>query len=494
GSEPEEPEDEEDADESYSDDDDMSWKVRRAAAKCVEALVTYRTDRLYDNYNDLGPLLIGRFKEREESVRYDVFQGYAALLRQTRLFLPDSVVNTAYTPDHPSPPFSEQKFRAFLRDELGEEQRRVFEALEKQIPQLMRAINRQLKAKNLKTRHECFVLLSHLLNAIPGALKGYFAQLTGPIQASMADKASDGNMKINTLHFVTVALNTHEPATLYPHVPVLSALITEAVKDSFYKIAAEALIAVQSLIRVQRPQVGEEQFDYKPFVPSIHDAILSKLKIADIDQEVKERTIVATGLFIATFADNLPDAQLRESLAVLLDRLRNEMTRHVTVKALNTVVVSPLRIDLSSVLPEVLPLMADFLRKNQRALRISTLTLLTSLVAKFAQGGLENSGLTRVAKEVPALISEQDLQISQLSLKFMADLISAYPDQLSDSLQALLTAVVTITQSSLLQGATLQAALSLLTALVKSPLPNKPSFEVSFAPVKMTPQERTYGT
>lgn len=62
-------------------------------------------------------------------------------------------------------------------------------------------------------------------------------------------------------------------------------------------------------------------------------------------------------------------------------------------------------------------------------------------------------------------------------MRFVTDVINAYPDQISDSLPALLSALIQLTQSSLLQGATLGAALQLFAAIVKSPLPNKPSFE-----------------
>lgn len=57
----EEDEDEEENDE-YSDDDDMSWKVRRAAAKCLESIISSRHELLPEFYKTLSPALIARFK------------------------------------------------------------------------------------------------------------------------------------------------------------------------------------------------------------------------------------------------------------------------------------------------------------------------------------------------------------------------------------------------------------------------------------------------
>lgn len=72
------------SEDEYSDDDDMSWKVRRAAAKCLAALIGSRPDLLHDFHCTLAPVLIRRFKEREENVKADVFGAYIVLLRQTR--------------------------------------------------------------------------------------------------------------------------------------------------------------------------------------------------------------------------------------------------------------------------------------------------------------------------------------------------------------------------------------------------------------------------
>ena len=51
-------------DDSYSDDDDVSWKVRRAAAKSLLAILTSRPDLLTEFYTVISPALIARFKGR----------------------------------------------------------------------------------------------------------------------------------------------------------------------------------------------------------------------------------------------------------------------------------------------------------------------------------------------------------------------------------------------------------------------------------------------
>ena len=65
----EDADDDGDDDGDYSDDEDMSWKIRRASAKILSSIIATRPDKLPDLYSSALPLLIVRFQEREESVR-----------------------------------------------------------------------------------------------------------------------------------------------------------------------------------------------------------------------------------------------------------------------------------------------------------------------------------------------------------------------------------------------------------------------------------------
>lgn len=181
-------EEEEDIDsEEYSDDDDMSWKVRRSAAKCLEAVISTRHELIEDFYNTLSPALISRFKEREENVKSDIFHAYIALLKATRprddLSNPDSM------------------------DQVP----RSITLLQDQIPQIVNCIQPLMREKSVKTRQDCFLLLRELLNALPGALSNSFEQLMPGIQYSLSDKNTTSNMKIDALGFVCCMLQTHNP-------------------------------------------------------------------------------------------------------------------------------------------------------------------------------------------------------------------------------------------------------------------------------------------
>lgn len=66
----------------YGDEEDMSWKVRRAACQLVVALVQAFPDLAPSLYGECRPVLLRRFSEREESVRLDVFAALSTLVRQ----------------------------------------------------------------------------------------------------------------------------------------------------------------------------------------------------------------------------------------------------------------------------------------------------------------------------------------------------------------------------------------------------------------------------
>lgn len=76
----------------YSDDDDISWKVRRSSSKLLAAIIGTRHELLTQLYHSVSPALVNRFKEREESVRVDVLQTFIVLLRQTYVYGGESYI------------------------------------------------------------------------------------------------------------------------------------------------------------------------------------------------------------------------------------------------------------------------------------------------------------------------------------------------------------------------------------------------------------------
>ncbi|XP_069499560.1 cullin-associated NEDD8-dissociated protein 1-like isoform X2 [Ambystoma mexicanum] len=432
-----------DSDDEYSDDDDMSWKVRRSAVRCLEALLSTRHDMLQEFYKTVSPVLINRFKEREENVKADVFCAYITLLKQTR---------------------PAQRCHA-ASDTTGKGDASIT-MLHNQVPSIVKALYKQFRDKRIKSRQGCFSLLTELANVLPGCLADHIPVLVPGILFSLTDKSSSSNMRIDTLSFLHVILCNHPPEVFHPHIGALLPPVVACITDPFYKITSEALLVTQQLVKVIRPLDKPLAFDSKPYVPELFASTLKRLKAADIDQEVKERAIACMGQIVCNLGDHL-GADLQPTLKIFLERLKNEITRLATVKALTLIACSPLKIDLQPILGEGVPILASFLRKNQRALKLSSLTALDILIKNYSDS-LKPAMIEAVLTELPPLIGESDMHISQVSIVMLTSLATVHPSSLSKMSGSILLELFHLVHSPLLQGGVLSAILDFFRALVLS--------------------------
>lgn len=281
---------------------------------------------------------------------------------------------------------------------------------------------------------------------------------------SLNDKSSSSNLKIDALSCLYVILCNHQPQVFHPHVQALVPPVVACVGDPFYKITSEALLVTQQLVKVIRPLETPDAFDASPYIGDLFACTIKRLKAADIDQEVKERAISCMGQIICNLGDSLgPD--LPGTLLIFLERLKNEITRLTTVKALTLIAGSPLRIDLRPVLAEAVPILASFLRKNQRALKLGTLAALDILVQSYSDS-VTPAMIDAVLAELPALISESDMHVSQMAISFLTTLARVHPEALAKISGAILAELMALVRSPLLQGGALAAMLDFFQALV----------------------------
>ncbi|KAM6980352.1 cullin-associated NEDD8-dissociated protein 2 [Aplochiton taeniatus] len=441
-------EEDQESDDEYSDDDDMSWKVRRSSVKCLEAVIATRRDLLLDLYASVCPALLARFKEREENVRTDIMAAFVTLLKQTRPVQQSGILS-------------------------GATEEPAVSMLKKQVPAVVKALHKQLREKSIKSRQGCFCLLTELANILPGALGEHIPALIPGVVYSLTDRSTSSNMKIDALSFLHVLLLSHSPELFHPHMQLILPPVAMCVDDSFYKITSEALLVTQQLVRVMCPldpipggPGGPGAFNAKPFVQEVFSGTLRRLKAADIDQEVKERAISCMGHIVCCLGDQL-GAELKDVLAIVLERLKNEITRLTAVRTLTLIAASPLKLDLSAILSEALSVLGSFLRKNQRALKLATLASLTTLVSHHS-ASIRPAALEPILVELPALVDQGDMHVSKVAITLLTCMSQASPSSVAKIGSSVLPGVFRLVHSPLLQGDALAAIMEFLQALVVS--------------------------
>lgn len=464
---------------AMSDDDDASWKVRRCAAKALYAIISTRSNGdLLDSgtlYDKVAPVLISRFKEKEENVRLEILATLASLIRKTgesvSLAGPSISHDLDFTGDYASRSRKRRRVNSdvdagVLSFSMGLSSPAASPSpvsgpkadLARLTPAIVRGLAKLVKQISTLTKQMAITLLrdlvlvqhgaltdnlSKVIDALVDAVKSSGSSSGGSASASVggAAAASGSKMRIETLQLISAICDTHSSKVITPYIGSIVPTIVAAIQDRYYKISSEALVSVESIIKVITPprSAGTEQ-QRKTYLSSIYDAILVRAMATDADLEVRQRAIHALGVLLArTSGSNTaklltPDKRTK-ALGVLQDRLKNETTRVSAVKAVDLVAASAT--DQSDLQPTwvrntTLELGAQ-LRKADRVLRGASLAALRSFVSNaVALASMDDDTVYNISEMLLPLINAHDLSLLGLAMSVLGRLVKENPKRVVD--------------------------------------------------------------
>eukprot|EP00730_Choanoeca_flexa_P003196 TRINITY_DN11324_c0_g3_i2.p1 TRINITY_DN11324_c0_g3~~TRINITY_DN11324_c0_g3_i2.p1 ORF type:complete len:1207 (+),score=411.50 TRINITY_DN11324_c0_g3_i2:3-3623(+) len=443
--------DDSDEEEDYSDDDDTTWKVRRSAAKCLSACIVTRPDLLDDFLKTVLPKVVVCFREREENVRVDVFATFETIVKQVQLTSGDNAIAQGGMS-------VETTSQSLLREAL---------------PSVFKHVARQTKDKNMKVRAGLISLLKALARALREAFADCLAVVLDLLEHTLKDDSST-NAKTECLVLLHHILKTHSTAALTDQVVRCADVATHGLQDPFYKITAKSLGVAIDLLPHMRPDITQPLAT--PVRDSVHrmlTAVFAPLRSTDSDLEVRQRSLACAGEIIALMGDEMADT-VPELLAVLMERLENEITRVAAAGAIAAVARSPLSIDLSKVLHPALTAFSKDLKKSSRLLRMSALSTIDVLLSEHS-AHVSEAVIDAILVEIPELLqANNDLQLIGLAAEVTHTCGRCNPAtwaKITSDIPILSTALKVLASGSL-QGDALKSFCQLYAAVSVSGVPD----------------------
>ena len=468
---------------AFSDDEDSSWKIRRCAAKALYAVISTRSNGdLLENgtlYERIAPVLVKRFKEREENVRLEILMTLALLVRKTG---EGTTIGTV----------------AILDDELGVDQTRrsrkrrradsstdilgaagSFSStlglsspaaspspvsgpraeLSRLSSTIVKGVSQLLKQPSIHTKQTAISLLRDIVLVQSGGLSDSLSKIMEPlvdiIKSSSTTTngitstsltgtaaATGGNIRLEALQLVSAICDTHSSRILAPYIESIVSSVITAAQDHFYKVSGEALLTLESIIKAITPPraAGTEQ-QRTIFLTRIYDIVSTKAVSLDTDLEVRQRAIHALGMLLARTsgvnnAKLLATSNRSKALDILQERLKNETTRLHAVRAIEiiaTSAVDPQDLQPSWTQPVVLEVGAQ-LRKSDRTLRSASLTALRGLVYNNVPlTQLDEKTVHDLASLLLPLITTRDLNLLGATMGIETKLVENNPKQVVDA-------------------------------------------------------------
>ncbi|KAI9683902.1 MAG: hypothetical protein M1829_004237 [Trizodia sp. TS-e1964] len=458
----------------FSDDDDLSWKVRRCAAKVLYTIISTRASGdLLENgilYERVAPVLVNSFKEREENVRLEILSTLGSLIRKTGEGA--AVLNSISMNDSHSVLISlphGRKRRRGSSDAHGADTQapRVLispvappppatgprASLAQLTPSIVKGTAKLLEGHSTPTKQAAITLLRDIVAVQHGGLSEYMNQIINPLidavksvgshqGGNMAPLSSGGgaaaatgsSLKIEALMLIGAIAETHPSSVLLPYLQYIVPGVSLAVKDKFFKTSGEAVATVEQLIKVMTPpRCAAPNQAEEAHLNTLYEVLANRVAANDADLEVRRLAIRALGVLLARTSGAesirlLSKTKRYAALDILYERLKNETTRISAILAVDAVAVLTLSKDAfpPNWVKKVTLELGSQLRKTDRVLRGASLSALKNIIVNPAGiQSLDTATMQELSGYLYPLLSANDIQLLGPALIVLANLVQS---------------------------------------------------------------------
>lgn len=475
------------ADEGADDEDDVSWKVRRCAAKTLYTLVSVQGMDLLDNattFDRIIHALIDRFHEREESVRVEVLLTLSFLIRKigeldTIQHMPmlsrvDSGLANSQQPSRKrrrghsdvSLTIKASRTTGSTSPETRSPPRTGPPANLAQLSQdIYRGLLKLLKNTSVPTKQAVFGVLKDLIIARRGGAEESLPSLAGPIVEILdsagshkgTSAAAGPTVQEQALQLTSEIAKTHSSTTLQSYLPQIVPAVIRATKVKSPKLACEALITLEQLSKVVTPPrsaaTGQKSISQ---LGEMYTNIIELVSSRTADLTVRQQAIQILGTILgrtmAPKGEKMISPQKRkQGLDQLLEASKNETTRTSAIRAITAVAEQAPRDTAFSqdwFSNTVLELSAQ-LRKADRTLRSSSLTGLRTLIVRHpVQKNLTSDTSKQLAGILLPLLTDDDLPMLGPLIVIIASMVKGGVYSVDDTLISQLSGLLRTPASS----------------------------------------------
>ncbi|KKF93860.1 Cullin-associated NEDD8-dissociated protein 1 [Ceratocystis platani] len=448
-------------DDDFGDDDDTSWKVRRVAVKVLHTLIETRgggdfleTGTLYSH---IGPALIRRFGDRDESVRLEVISTLSMLIRKTEeIIFPTGQLEPTEIESGAAPTASRKRRRQSSNLETPispvvslEPAGGIRVDLARLSPGIVKESLKVLKGKLIPANQAVMKVLNSLVKARRGDIDDSFVPVVvaalnclntsgNNMTASTAAASGTASATPTTLKVTALVLIRDicrfKPSVLETQIEKIVSTLVSLIGEKFSKISSEAILTAKELVRSfidTRSSLASSNFE----LTGMFDAIYSRVDPASnkIDTEVRQYSIEALGVLISRtlvpqFGNLLSDDRRHSGLQAIQARLSIETTKLTSIHTIEEIAsfkAGSAQLEKSWIQAVMLELAND-INKSKRIVRSASIKALKHLAAA-AIGRMEPEIVRQVVTLLIPVVDSDDAYMVTSALWVWASFVQQEP-------------------------------------------------------------------